>query len=153
VNGEELVTKFLLLRVQTLRTEISDQEVTDYLGQGYFERHEESQIYRCDRNGYKPARMGTAEGRAQLQVPRARESAAPDRSRLVDFLLGINIFRPFAIHKLYNSTKEISCMCERCMVIGCRHISLFNHQINVPNVPLNEEVDVYIAPVTKKHAV
>ena len=43
-------------------------------------------------------------------------------------------------------------MRERRIVNGYRRISLFNHQIQVPNVPLNEEVDVHMVLDTKKHA-
>ncbi len=65
-----------------------EQEVTDYLGRGHYERREESNENRGYRNGYRPARMDTAEGRVKLQVPQVRESAEPYRSRLVDFLRG-----------------------------------------------------------------
>ena len=43
-------------------------------------------------------------------------------------------------------------MRERRIVNGYRRISLFNHQIQVPNVPLYEEVDVHMVLNTKKHA-
>jgi len=87
-NGDELVTKLILLGVQRLEQEMLEQGVTDYLGRGHYERREESNENRGYRNGYRPARMDTAEGRVQLQVPQVRESAEPYRSRLVDFLRG-----------------------------------------------------------------
>jgi putative transposase len=87
-NGDELVTKLILLGAQHLGQELLEQEVTDYLGRGHYERREESNENSGYRNGYRPARMDTAEGRVQLQVPQVRESAEPYRSRLVDFLRG-----------------------------------------------------------------
>jgi transposase-like protein len=87
-NGDELVTKLILLGAQHLGQEMLEQEVTDYLGRGHYERREESNANSGYRNGYRPARMDTAEGRVQLQVPQVRESAEPYRSRLVDFLRG-----------------------------------------------------------------
>ena len=82
VNGDELVTKLILLGAQHLGQEMLEQEVTDYLGWGHYERREESN----ENSGYRPARIDPAEGRVQLQVPQVRESAEPYRSRLVDFL-------------------------------------------------------------------
>ena len=87
-NGDELVTKLILLGAQHLGQEMLEQEVTDYLGRGHYERREESNENSGYRNGYRPARMDTAEGRVQLRVPQVRESAEPYRSRLVDFLRG-----------------------------------------------------------------
>jgi len=87
-NGDELVTKLILLGAQHLGQEMLEQEVTDYLGRGHYERREESNENSGYRNGYRPARMDTAEGRVKLQVPQVRESAEPYRSRLVDFLRG-----------------------------------------------------------------
>jgi transposase-like protein len=87
-NGDELVTKLILLGAQHLGQEMLEQEVTDYLGRGHYERSEEGEEHRGYRNGYRPARMDTAEGRVKLQVPQVRESAEPYQSRLVDFLRG-----------------------------------------------------------------
>ncbi len=66
--------------------------------------------------------------------------------------VGNSLFRPFALPKAYTSTKDVFCMRERRIVNGYRRISLFNHQIQVPNVPLYEEVDVHMVLDTKKHA-
>lgn len=87
-NGDELVTKLILLGAQHLGQEMLEQEVTDYLGRGHYERSEEGEEHLGYRNGYRSANMDTAEGRVQLQVPQVRESAEPYRSRLVDFLRG-----------------------------------------------------------------
>jgi hypothetical protein len=59
---------------------------------------------------------------------------------------GKSLFRPFALPKLYTSTKDVFCLRETRMVNGYRKISLFNHEIAVPNVPLREYVGVHMIP-------
>jgi hypothetical protein len=49
---------------------------------------------------------------------------------------GNSLFRHFALPKPYTSTKDIFCLREKRMVNGYRKISLFNHEIVVPHVPL-----------------
>ena len=65
---------------------------------------------------------------------------------------GRSLFRPFAMPKPYTSTKDIFCLREKRMVNGYRKISLFNHEIVVPNVPLREEVEVHLIPDTSRGA-
>jgi len=87
-DQEEMVTKLLMLGAQRLAQEALEQEVTDHLGRGHYERREDDEEHRGYRNGYRPAAMDTAEGRIQLEVPQVRESPAPYRSKLIDFLRG-----------------------------------------------------------------
>ena len=61
---------------------------------------------------------------------------------------GNSLFRPFALPKPYTSTKDVFCLRETRMVNGYRKISLFNHEVVVPNVPLREEVEVHLVPDT-----
>ena len=61
---------------------------------------------------------------------------------------GNSLFRPFVLPKPYTLTKDIFCLREKRMVNGYRRISLFNHEIPVPNVPLREEVEVHLIPDT-----
>lgn len=63
---------------------------------------------------------------------------------------GNSLFRPFSVPKPYTSSKDVFCLRERRMVNGYRRISLFSHQIQVPNVPLREEVDVHMIPNIEK---
>ena len=63
---------------------------------------------------------------------------------------GNNLFRPFVLPKPYRSTKDIFCLREKRVVNGYRKISLFNHEITVPNVPLREEVEVHLVPDTER---
>ena len=59
---------------------------------------------------------------------------------------GNSLFRPFALPKPYTSTKDIFCLREKRMVNGYRKISLFNHDIPVPHVPLRDDVEVHLIP-------
>jgi len=59
---------------------------------------------------------------------------------------GNSLFRPFSLPKPYTSTKDVFCLRETRMVDGYRRISLFNHKIEVPNVPLRSYVDIHLVP-------
>jgi hypothetical protein len=65
---------------------------------------------------------------------------------------GRSLLRPFAVPKPYTSTKDIFCLREKRMVNGYRKISLSNHEIVVPNVPLREEVNVHLVPDVERGA-
>jgi len=65
---------------------------------------------------------------------------------------GNSLFRPFTLPKPYTSTKDVFCLRERRMVNGYRRISLFNHEIVAPHVPLREEVEVHLVPDIAKEA-
>ena len=59
---------------------------------------------------------------------------------------GNSLFRPFSLPKPYTSPKDVFCLRETRMVNGYRRISLFNQEIEVPNVPLREYVDIHLIP-------
>ena len=59
---------------------------------------------------------------------------------------GNSLFRPFVLPKPYTSTKDVFCLREKRTTNGYRRISLFNHEIAVPHVPLREEVEVHLIP-------
>jgi hypothetical protein len=65
---------------------------------------------------------------------------------------GNSLFRPFVLPKPYTSTKDVFCLREKRMVNSYRKISLFNHEIVVPNAPLREEVEVHLFPDTGRQA-
>ena len=65
---------------------------------------------------------------------------------------GKSLFRPFALPKPYTSTKDVFCLREKRTVNGYRKISLSNHDISVPNVPLREEVAVHLIPDAERGA-
>ncbi len=58
-------------------------------------------------------------------------------------------FRPLVVPKPYTSLKDVFCLREKRMVNGYRPDpgqSGFNHEIEVPNAPLREEVEVHLVP-------
>jgi hypothetical protein len=59
---------------------------------------------------------------------------------------GNSLFRKFTIPKPYRSPKDVFCLQVTRIVNGYRRISLFKHEIEVPNVPLREDVDVHLVP-------
>ncbi|MFC2059652.1 hypothetical protein ACFLTZ_00985 [Chloroflexota bacterium] len=59
---------------------------------------------------------------------------------------GNSLFRPFALPKPYTSTKDVFCLREKRTVNGYRKISLSNHAIAVPHVPLRDEVEAHLIP-------
>jgi hypothetical protein len=59
---------------------------------------------------------------------------------------GNSLFRPFVLPKLYTSDKDVFCLREKRVVNGYRRISLANHEIVVPKVPLREEVELHLIP-------
>jgi len=61
---------------------------------------------------------------------------------------GNSLFRKFTIPKPYSSAHDVFCLRESRTVNGYRRISLFNHSIEVPNVPLFHDVDVHLVPNT-----
>lgn len=65
---------------------------------------------------------------------------------------GNTLFRPFTLPKPYTLEKDVFCLREKRMVNGYRRISIFNHQIEVPKVPLREEVDIHLIPDLPRQA-
>lgn len=59
---------------------------------------------------------------------------------------GQNLFRPFAPPKPYTTPEDVFCLRETRRVNAYRRISLFKHDIQVPNVPLYEDVEVHLIP-------
>jgi len=65
---------------------------------------------------------------------------------------GRSLFRPFALPRPYISTKDVFCLRETRRVNGYRKISLSNHDIPAPHVPLREEVEVHLIPDVERAA-
>lgn len=59
---------------------------------------------------------------------------------------GSSLFRPYALPKPYTSPKDVFCLRDKRMVNGYRRISLFNQEIEVPHVPLREDVELHMIP-------
>lgn len=63
---------------------------------------------------------------------------------------GNSLFRKFSLPKPYSSPLDIFCLRETRVVNAYRRISLFNHTIEIPNVPLRESVDIHLIPDPEK---
>lgn len=63
---------------------------------------------------------------------------------------GNSLFRPFALPRPYTSPKDVFCLREKRLVNAYNRISLLNREIQVPNVPLREEVEVHMVPNADK---
>jgi hypothetical protein len=59
---------------------------------------------------------------------------------------GTSLFRPFSLPKPYTSPKDVFCLRGTRTLNGYRRISLFNQEIEVPNVPLREDVELHMIP-------
>lgn len=65
---------------------------------------------------------------------------------------GNSLFRKFSIPAPFSSPLDIFCLQETRVVNAYRRISLFNHTIEVRNVPLREGVDVHLVPDIERNA-
>jgi transposase len=65
---------------------------------------------------------------------------------------GNSFFRPFSLPKPYTSPKDIFCLHGSRIVDGYRRIALFNQEIEVPHVPLREDVELHLVPDLPKKA-
>lgn len=63
---------------------------------------------------------------------------------------GKSLFRPFSIPKPYLSPKDVFCLREQRVVSAYSRISLQNHEIQVPNVPLRVMVNIHMIPDFEK---
>jgi transposase-like protein len=89
LDGEEDVTSMVVrLGIERVVQEMVEQEVTDYLERGHYQRRRPEQEHRGYRNGYEPGRIRTAEGEIVVQVPQVRDAPETYRSRLMAFLRG-----------------------------------------------------------------
>ena len=107
-TAEPPVSQFLRLAVQRVVQEMLEQEVADYLGRERYERREDAQ--EGYRNGYEPGRIRSAEGEVSVQVPQVRDSPAPYRSTLMDFLRGNSDVLEELVVQMYTrglSTRDI----------------------------------------------
>jgi hypothetical protein len=59
---------------------------------------------------------------------------------------GTSLFRPFSLPKPYTSPKDVFCLRDTRILNGYRRISLFNQEIEVPHVPLREDVELHMVP-------
>jgi len=65
---------------------------------------------------------------------------------------GNSLFRPFALPKPYILSKDIFCLRENRTTDGYRKISFYSHEIEVPGVPLREQVEIHMVPDPARRA-
>jgi len=66
---------------------------------------------------------------------------------------GNSLFRRFALPQPYTSAKDIFCLRDTRTVNGYCRISLFHHQIDLPQVPLYQDVDLHLIPDPAKQLI
>lgn len=106
-SSAEPLSEFIRLAVQGMVQQALEQEVTDYLGRERYERQPETQGYR---NGYKPGHIRSAEGAIEFEVPQVRDSRAPYRSKLLEFLRGNSDVLEYLVTQMYSrglSTRDV----------------------------------------------
>jgi transposase-like protein len=84
----DVASALIRLGAQRVVQELLEQEVTDHLERGHYERVDATEPHRGYRNGYKPRQLRTAEGAMPVWRPQVRNVAEPFESRLWGFLRG-----------------------------------------------------------------
>lgn len=87
---QNLLNELIRLGAQVIMQEALEEETTEQLGRGHYQRREPGEALRGYRNGYEPSHLGTAEGQIMVQVPQVRDwiGEGPYRSQLMQFLQG-----------------------------------------------------------------
>lgn len=66
---------------------------------------------------------------------------------------GQSLFRPFSLPQPYTSAKDVFCLRETRTANAYRKISLYNHDIYLPQVRIGDEVEVHLIPNLSRCAV
>ena len=105
-----LLNELVKKGVQHLLQEALEQEVTDHLGRGHYERRKEEEPHRGYRSGYEPKRVKTAEGPVEVKVPQLREVVDPYGSRLLSQMKRLTPALEHLVQEMYVrglSTRDI----------------------------------------------
>jgi putative transposase len=105
-----LLTELIRKSLQRVIQEALEQEVTDYLGRGHYERRPEELSHRGYRNGYEPKRVKTAEGPVGVRIPQLRDNPEPYHSELVSELKRLTPALEHLVQEMYVrglSTRDI----------------------------------------------
>jgi putative transposase len=116
VKGDiDLVAELMKKGVQFLLQDALEQEVTDHLGRGHYERQPQEVAHRGYRNGYEPKRLKTSEGKVDLKLPHLRETQEPYVSRILPGLRGKSSSLERLVQEMYVrglSTRDIEALFE-----------------------------------------
>jgi transposase-like protein len=111
IRGEgNILTELVKKGVQHLLQEALEQEVTDHLGRGHYERRREEEPHQGYRSGYEPRGVKTSEGRVELKVPQLRETLEPYHSKVVPLIGTKTSFLEHLVQEMYArglSTRDI----------------------------------------------
>jgi len=81
-TSDDILSQLMRLSLRKLIQEALEQEVADYLGRDWGQRHQGA--HRGYRNGYEDKHLTTAEGKVDIRAPQVRDAAETYRSRLLD---------------------------------------------------------------------
>jgi transposase-like protein len=116
VKGDiDLVAELMKKGVQFLSQDALEQEVTDHLGRGHYERQAQEAAHRGYRNGYEPKHLKTSEGKVDLKLPQLRETQEPYVSRILPGLRGKTSSLERLVQEMYVrglSTRDIEALFE-----------------------------------------
>ena len=107
-TSEQPTSQLVRLAAQLIVQEALEQEVSDFLGRERYERRQENQS--GYRNGYEPGHIRSAEGEVAVRVPQVRDTEAPYRSLLMDFLRGNSDILEYLVVQMYTrglSTRDV----------------------------------------------
>jgi transposase-like protein len=85
-DGGDLTSNLVRLGAQRLLQELLEQELTEFLGRGHYQRRAHGEELRGYRNGYEQGRVRTAEGEIPVYIPQARNTPERFESVLLGFL-------------------------------------------------------------------
>ena len=116
VSGEvNILTELMKKGVQRLLQEALEQEVTDHLGRGHYQRHPDDGPHRGYRNGYEPKRLKTSEGQVEVKVPQLRETLEPYESKVLPLVGTKTALLEHLVQEMYArglSTRDIETLFE-----------------------------------------
>ena len=111
IKGDgNLLTELVSKAVQRVLQEALEQELTDHLGRGHYERRREEDPHRGYRNGYEPTKVKTAEGEIPVKVPQVRDNLEPFHSQILPQAKGLTSSLERLVQEMYArglSTRDI----------------------------------------------
>lgn len=84
-KNQELLGKLMQLSMRKTIQELIEQEVTEFIGKGYYEQGPSRNGYR---NGYKPAHVRTAEHKLRIERPQVDDVSEPFKSKVWKHIKG-----------------------------------------------------------------
>src|SRR5512139_106015 len=116
LSGEgNILTELVKKGVERLLQEALEQEVTDHLGRGHYERHPDTGPHRGYRNGYESKRLKTSEGQVEVKVPQLRETLEPYESKVLPLVGRKTALLDHLVQEMYVrglSTRDIEALFE-----------------------------------------